>query len=120
MYDTVSQNLFEKFCSNYKILCKRIPCKKDSKTADYEIFVNNQKIIVEVKQTELNQRQKAKIIKALKERKYVIYPNENIPTPSGKTVFEPGRQIRKKITDASPQIKAIPGTPYLFSPPLLT
>lgn len=85
---TESETLFEKFCNMHGILFKSIPCEKDERTPDYEIIINNQKIIVEVKQIDPNE-QEIKKTDELRERKSVIM--DTIP----------GGRVRGKISDAS-------------------
>ena len=66
-----SEILFKKFCSMHGILFRSIPCEKDEKTPDYEIVINNQKIIVEVKQIDPNEDE-IKKTDELREKKSII------------------------------------------------
>jgi SET domain-containing protein len=68
---TKSQTLFKKFCNIHGILFKSIPYKKDERAPDYEIMINSQKIIVEVKQIDPNEEE-IKKTDELREKKSVI------------------------------------------------
>jgi hypothetical protein len=68
---TEPETLFEKFCNTHGILFKSIPYEKDGRTPDYEIIINNPKIIVEVKQIDPNEEE-IKKRDELREKKSVI------------------------------------------------
>lgn len=93
---TTSEDLFEKFCAQNGINWEQIEPTSDEgkKASDYFIYPNNQKIIVEVKQFDPNAEDK-EIAKKLK---------------NGKSVFRSisqGTRVRKKISEAEPQLKSL-------------
>src|SRR5690242_11588089 len=55
---TKSESLFERFCEMHGIRCERVPTAEE-RTPDYDIYVGEQKIIVEVKQIDLLSEGKA-------------------------------------------------------------
>lgn len=92
---TVSEELFERFCFENKISFCRIPRsdKNGRKTPDYEIVIEDQYIVVEVKQFDTNPDDN-KFQKQLEE--------------DGITEVYKGKmtkRIRGKINDAMPQLK---------------
>ncbi len=93
MTKTQSEILFEQYCSNAGINCKRI-AEEDSRTPDYEITIDSQQIIVEVKEITRNKEEKESD-RALNE--------SNIISVLSNT---PGDRVRKKISDSSGQIKS--------------
>src|SRR3990167_6353778 len=98
MTQTLSETLFEKFCLDSGIQLTPVPIG-DTKPPDYEMILDDQRIIVEVKETRPNHRWKS-----------------GQPFPEGVRWTEgggtPGERVRKMIWDASPQIKA--GTQKIY------
>ena len=93
MTRTESETLFERFCSNSRISFLRVP-EIPTKTPDYELDIEDQRIIVEVKEVTLNKEEKGSA-RILKKRGY-----GNVLTTT------PGDRVRKKIADSSAQLKA--------------
>ena len=92
---TKSEVLFETFCSQHKIKFIHIPTmsKEGLQTPDYDIFIHNQKIIVEVKQIDPNPED----IEQLR-----IFNSGGVAM-GGNT---PGERVRNKIANAASQIKS--------------
>ena len=90
---TQSEKWFEEFCTNVGIVCHRIT-EEDNKTPDYQLEIDDQTIIVEVKEFTRN-KEEQKSDQLLKERGY-----------GARLSNTPGDRVRKKITDSSAQIKA--------------
>jgi hypothetical protein len=57
MAKTQSETSFEKFCANLGISCKRIS-EEHGKTPDYELTIDERKIIVEVKEITPNDEER--------------------------------------------------------------
>ena len=90
---TQSEKWFEKFCANVDLVCRRIS-EEDNKTPDYQLRIDDQSIIVEVKEFTRNKAEQASD-RLLEERGY------------GEALSNtPGDRVRKKIADSSAQIKA--------------
>ena len=92
--ETQSEKWFEEFCGKARIAYKRIAEGK-CKTPDYELTIDGQCIIVEVKEITRNkgERESDRLLSA---RGY------------GEVLCNtPGDRVRKKIADSSPQIKAL-------------
>jgi hypothetical protein len=92
MAKTQSETSFEKFCANLGIACKRIS-EEHGKTPDYELTIDEKKIIVEVKEITSNDEERESD-RLLDERGY-----GNVLSNT------PGDRVRKKISDSSAQIK---------------
>lgn len=100
MQITQSEKLFEKFCENNCIPFLRIATGK-SRTPDYEIYLRRRwigfprhKVIVEIKEITPNpEEQKAKKIL--------------VTTKMCFSKIVPGERVRKKISDASPQLRLL-------------
>jgi hypothetical protein len=90
---TQSEKWFEDYCVNSEITCKRI-LEDTNPTPDYELTMDGQQIIVEVKEITRN-REERESYRLVLERGY-----GNVLSDT------PGDRVRKKITDSSPQIKA--------------
>ncbi len=88
---TISEKLFENYCKINKVLFEPIPAGLD-KTPDYRLSINNHLVIVEIKQIDPNESDKASAQK--REKGEVVVES-----------FTPGSRIRKQITKASPQLK---------------
>jgi len=86
---TKSEILFEKFCEELEISVERISTG-DKQTPDHFIFPDNNKIVVEIKQIDPNPDE-------LKIQK----------TKKGVYRITPGQRVRKKISAANPQLKAL-------------
>ena len=63
MTKTISEQLFEQFCYQNKILLKDIPCEKNNKTPDYSILLDDNEIFVEVMEFELDASDEEKLKK---------------------------------------------------------
>jgi hypothetical protein len=90
---TKSEALFEAFCDRCRIQYNRV-CTGEGKTPDYDICIKGRKVVVEVKQFDPNPEDIA-AEKELAEKHCVVY---------GKG--QPGDRVRKKITEAGPQISS--------------
>jgi len=90
---TQSEEWFEEYCANSGIACTPIPEEK-GKTPDYELTINGQRIIVEVKEI-IRNREERNSDQLLSERGY-----------GSALSYTPGDRARLKIMDSSPQIKA--------------
>jgi hypothetical protein len=90
---TQSQTLFEKFCSDSGIKCVHIQTEK-TKTPDYELTIDGQKVIVEVKEI-IRNKDEQEYDRLIKERGIAGGTNT------------PGDRVREKIRKASPQIKML-------------
>jgi hypothetical protein len=90
---TQSERWFAQFCATSGIPFERIP-EEDTKTPDYQLTINDQKIVIEVKEIVRNDAEQ-RSDRLLAERGY----GEGL----GNT---PGDRVRKKINDSSAQIKA--------------
>ena len=66
---TQSEIWFEKFCKNIGLDCQRID-EEESKTPDYLLNINDQNIIIEVKEFSRN-KEEQKSDRLLEERGYV-------------------------------------------------
>lgn len=93
MSNTISEDIFEVFCSTANMRFDRIPTSDYKKTPDYDIFPSNVKIVVEVKQIDPNPEEQEEIEKF-----------NNGESAMGSCT--PGQRVRKQITKAGPQIKA--------------
>ena len=90
---TQSEKWFEEFCKNTGLGCHRIVVE-EGKTPHYQLDIDDQRIIVEVKEFSRN-KEEQESDRLLVERGY------------GKALSNtPGDRVRKKITDSSAQIKA--------------
>ena len=90
---TKSEKLFEDYCANARLACKRVP-EEDSKTPDYELMIECQRIVVEVKEFSRN-KDEQESDRLLSERGYGSVLSNT-----------PGDRVRQKIADSSAQIKA--------------
>jgi hypothetical protein len=93
MAKTQSEIYFENFCVHAGIAITRIP-EENSKTPDYELTINEQPIVVEVKEMVPN-KEEQESDRLLRERGY----GNVLSTTSGD-------RVRKKISESSAQIKA--------------
>ena len=89
---TISENHFEDFCSQKGLILKRVQTA-GTPTPDYELLIGGVKVIVEIKQFDPNPEEKrAKLV-------------------SGKVMIinagKLGERIRKAISEAIPQLKAL-------------
>lgn len=55
---TLSETLFELFCADSNISCKRIATETDIKTSDYELSFDEQLLIAEIKECTPNEDEK--------------------------------------------------------------
>lgn len=93
MKRTISEEQFEAFCQNRGIPLQRIP-ESDTRTPDYQIDIDSERIIVEIKETSPNPEEIESDL-LLKERGY-----------GNVTGGTPGDRVRKMIRSASGQLKA--------------
>ncbi|MEJ2673209.1 MAG: hypothetical protein P8168_13615 [Deltaproteobacteria bacterium] len=87
---THSEIFFKKYCANSEIKCISIQTGK-SKTPDYELIIDGQRIIVEVKEVDRNKDEKESL------RQYGREERTGVP----------GDRVRRKIWQASAQIKGL-------------
>jgi len=88
---TQSEQLFEAYCAAKGIRFTRIATSK-LRTPDYDVFLPRRKVVVEVKEITPNAEERA--ADAIRAGQFAV------------TSLTPGERIRKKIADASSQIKA--------------
>lgn len=87
---THAETFFEKFCATAGIKCDPIQTERD-RTPDYELTIEGQRIIVEVKEINRNKDEKEPLRQHGREEGHGT----------------PGDRVRGKIRKASPQIKAL-------------
>jgi hypothetical protein len=92
---TISESIFESLCLDLGIPCTSIP-REDGKTPDFDIELGGNTVVVEVKQLDPNERDKA-----------VFEHARRTGTASGFCASD--NRIRRKINDASTQLKARSG-----------
>lgn len=92
MRRTQSEHLFEQFCETKRIRFKRVTVGA-TRTPDYDVFLPTRKVVIEVKEITPNAEEKAAAA-AARNRQYVVVS------------LTPGERVRRKIADASAQIKA--------------
>ena len=102
---TQSEQTFEEFCCRRGIKFNQIAEGKDP-TPDYDIFLSRNKVVVEVKEFDLN-------------KKEVFAQQEYLKTGFLFGSETPGDRVRKKISEAGPQIRQrtkhrFPGLLILF------
>lgn len=90
---TLSEQLFETYCSRHGIVWERVP-ETDSRTPDYELIFGEHRVIVEVKEIARN-KEEIESDRVMEERGW-----GNVLSHT------PGERVRKKIASCSPQIKA--------------
>ena len=93
MEKTHSESLFEHYCRSKGIPWRKIP-EADTRTPDYELAIEDRRIIVEVKEITRNKEERESD-RLSRERGY-----GNVESNT------PGDRVRSKITDSSAQIKA--------------
>ena len=93
MQRTMSEKLFEEFCATKGIACNRIP-ESDTRTPDYELLVEAERFVVEVKEITPN-KEEQEAYRLLAEHRFGKAPRH-----------VPGERVRQKIADCSAQIKA--------------
>ena len=93
MTKTASEIYFENLCADLGIRLKRIQ-ETNSKTPDYELTIDEQIVVAEVKEMTPN-KEEQESDRVLQERGY-----GNVLSTT------PGDRVRKKISESSPQIKA--------------
>jgi hypothetical protein len=102
---TRSERLFEEFCSRKRIRFRRVAASK-ARTPDYDVFLPRRKVVVEVKEFTPNP-QEVRAAEELRRNKFSA------------VTMTPGDRVRKKITQAAPQIRSrcrgrFPGLLVLF------
>lgn len=91
---TIGERAFENYCNLNNLIFKKVG-EADDKTPDYELFIGESKVIVEIKDLELNDEEKAFI--------------ERFDT-HGRAIsesFKPGTRIRHKVEKARQQLKRV-------------
>ena len=88
---TESEELFEQFCAEHHVRCDPIP-RELGLTPDYDVYLGERQVVVEVKQLEPNEEDAAKI-KLFAEGKQVVFGGEA------------GKRVRQEITRAKKQLK---------------
>jgi len=92
---TLSEQIFERFCKKRGLNFNKIP-QGEMKSPDYYLLLNDYKIVIEVKQIDATKEEWKILQKPLEQwDQYDIFHWST-----------PGDRIRKKITDALPQLKA--------------
>ena len=94
MAKTRSETFFEEYCARSKIAFARIP-EDNGKTPDYELIIDGQQIIVEVKELVPNKEEQ--------ESDRILHEQRGYGNALSTT---PGDRVRKKISYSSAQIKA--------------
>lgn len=94
MARTQSETYFEKLCAELCIPLERIP-ESSGKTPDYKLTLDNLTIITEIKEI-IRNKEERESDRMLQERGY-----------GNALSSTPGDRVRKKISEASPQIKAL-------------
>ncbi|MBX3628119.1 MAG: hypothetical protein KF892_24125 [Rhizobacter sp.] len=89
---TLSETLFEQYCSNRSIRFRQVAVSTE-RTPDYDLFLPRRKVIVEVKEISENPTERALTAQA----------KSGVPVVHS---FSPGDRIRKKILDASGQLRS--------------
>lgn len=98
---TGSEILFQKFCDQRSIHWRRIPESDNEKRPDYFVLVSGQLIVIEIKQFDLNDREK-QIWKEINQGKVTSY-------------FNPAKyRIREKIESGRKQLKRFSKVPTLL------
>jgi hypothetical protein len=105
---TLSEDLFERFCTERRIRCRSVAVDKrqNRRTPDYDIFLPRKKVVTEIKELTPNAAERAAEAQ-LKLGKFSVVS------------LTPGERVRGKISDAGPQIRArakykYPGLLVLF------
>jgi hypothetical protein len=93
MTKTASEIFFENLCADLGVSLKRIS-ETNTKTPDYELTIEDQLIIAEVKEMTRNNEE---------EESDRVFQNRGLGNVLCTT---PGNRVRKKISESSPQIKA--------------
>lgn len=93
MAQTTSEREFEKFCRTRGLRVERIP-ETRSKTPDYELHVGTTRVIIEIKETDLNPEER-EAERLLAQRGW-----------GGVVSRVPGGRVRKMIEASSAQLKA--------------
>jgi hypothetical protein len=89
---TLSERLFEDYCSRHGIICERVP-ETHTRTPDYELIFGEHRVIVEVKEIARN-KEEIESDRVMAERGW-----------GNGLSHMPGERVRKKIASCSPQIK---------------
>lgn len=97
---TESEIIFERFCSSKGISFRKIP-ETNNKTPDYCLHIEDYKIIVELTQFDINEKEKDLGKSLLTAKTIVYYPEDE-------------KRIRQKVKDKSEQLK-----PYKDYPTIL-
>jgi hypothetical protein len=92
MSRTLSEQRFEEYCEAKRIRIRPVAVGR-TRAPDYDLFMPRRKVVVEVKEITPNPKEKLANAEAI----------QGVTVAQG---FAPGDRLRKKITDASSQIKA--------------
>ncbi len=93
MKQTISENLFEQLCNENGIQWTRISEMPDMQTADYKIILEDQQVIVEIKQLDPNSDDKERFTQVFQHGGVVSYFTTS------------KRRARKKIKSSKTQLK---------------
>lgn len=97
---TESEIIFESFCSSKGISFRKIP-ETNTKTPDYCLQIEDYKIIVELTQFDINEKEKD-LAKSLLTAKTIVYRPED------------EKRIRQKVKDKSEQLKRYKDFPIIL------
>lgn len=97
---TESEIIFERFCSSKGISFRKIP-ETNTKTPDYCLHIEDYKIIVELTQFDINEKEKD-LGKSLLTDKTIVYRPED------------EKRIRQKVKDKSEQLKPYQDFPIIL------
>lgn len=94
---TLSETIFEQFCNAHRIRYDRVETDSAGgvKTPDYDVFLDEQKVITEVKQIDPNSEER-RLLEQLRVSDWA----------SMEWHGDPAARVRNKISDAMPQISA--------------
>lgn len=93
---TVSENIFERFCADIGLPCKPVPRAVGKKTPDFDLELNGNIVVAELKQLDPNDSEKALFCRARE-------------TGSASGFVATDERIRIKINEANHQLKARSG-----------
>ena len=102
---TISEELFERYCDHKYIRLRRVS-EGDDQTPDHDIFLLRRKVVAEVKEITPNPEER-KAEEELRQKGFSVGS------------VTPGNRVRRKVSEASPQIRArtkrrFPGLLVLF------
>lgn len=98
----VSELLFEAYCATAQIRCNRIEEEKDAKTPDYELTIDDQLVIAEVKELGMNMQTREAEQSAKKGFAKAVV--EKVGERVRNKINKAGRQIRKRTAGRYPSM----------------